>query len=255
MSNFVIALLLSTWIGIDSIAGLIYPGNYSGLTTGIITGLILGNADLGMQIGAYWLFFDLSWAYFETRYYPNSKLLSLFSVFYAIKLGDVELGILTGTCIAVDIEIVMVAFDHLWRLINVAFQQYAAAALAKNRLKCFEFWATAGVFPRFFFRAIPVFCFIMLYYAYRYPDFGRWIQPGLTKWFWQNDDFITGLRMVGRALPAVGFAQLLTRLHLKKYWHYLLLGFVCFAYFKATTLLLFLLGSAFACLHIKFAKK
>jgi mannose/fructose/N-acetylgalactosamine-specific phosphotransferase system component IIC len=42
--------------------------------------------------------------------------------------------------------------------------------------------------------------------------------------------FFNGMTAVGHVLPALGFALLLTMLPLRRYWPYLLIGFVAFAY-------------------------
>jgi mannose/fructose/N-acetylgalactosamine-specific phosphotransferase system component IIC len=44
--------------------------------------------------------------------------------------------------------------------------------------------------------------------------------------------FSHGMSVVGHVLPALGFALLLTMLPLRRFWPFLLIGFVLFAYLK-----------------------
>ena len=56
--------------------------------------------------------------------------------------------------------------------------------------------------------------------------------------------FTDGLAVVGRALPAVGFALLLSYMDIKKYWPFMIVGYVLFAYMSVPTIGLALVGAA-----------
>ena len=56
--------------------------------------------------------------------------------------------------------------------------------------------------------------------------------------------FTDGLAIVGKALPAVGFALLLSFMDVKKYWPFMIIGYVLFAYMKVPTVGLALIGAA-----------
>ena len=60
-----------------------------------------------------------------------------------------------------------------------------------------------------------------------------------------------GLAVVGKALPAVGFALLLSYMDIKKYWPFMIVGYVLFAYMGVGTIGLALVGAAAGALYIK----
>jgi PTS system mannose-specific IIC component len=61
--------------------------------------------------------------------------------------------------------------------------------------------------------------------------------------------------VVGSALPAVGFALLLSYMEIKVYWPYMLVGFVLFAYLGIPTVGLAIIGIAAAGLYMKRKKE
>jgi PTS system mannose-specific IIC component len=64
------------------------------------------------------------------------------------------------------------------------------------------------------------------------------ISDFVAKYAW----FQNGITVVGAILPAVGFALLLSYMDIKKYWPFLILGYVLFAYLSLPTLGLAFMG-------------
>ena len=64
-----------------------------------------------------------------------------------------------------------------------------------------------------------------------------------------------GLAVIGKALPAVGFALLLSYMDIKGYWPFLLLGYALFAFMGVPTLGLALIGIAAGALFTGKARK
>ena len=60
-----------------------------------------------------------------------------------------------------------------------------------------------------------------------------------------------GMSVVGKILPAVGFALLLSYMDLKKYWAFFVIGFVLYAYAGMGTIALALVGLAAASFFVQ----
>jgi PTS system mannose-specific IIC component len=60
---------------------------------------------------------------------------------------------------------------------------------------------------------------------------------------------------VGTALPAVGFALLLSYMEIGTYWPYMLVGYALFAFMKVPTVGLAIIGIAAAGLYMKGKKE
>jgi PTS system mannose-specific IIC component len=99
----------------------------------------------------------------------------------------------------------------------------------------------AGTIPWFLGRFIPV--FIGMIFIDRYQV----VADAVERFVWLKN----GLGVVGSALPAVGFALLLSYMDLKSYWPYMLVGYVLFAYMGVPTVGLAIIGVAAAGLYMK----
>ncbi len=247
MNTYLIAVVLSVWLGLTRVlklSGLNFRGI---LTTSLVSGLVVGDINLGFRVATYWIFFELSdWSYFDIDWQPDMALVAMFSVFFSERLGYFGLGISVGPIVAINIDILTKIFDQVCRMTNTIFQQKADRALARNSLKSFEKWTLMGVTSWFISQAIPVFLFLILYYDTK--NSGR--PTFFTDWLWEYYSIVRGLEVVGSALPAVGFAMLLSRMDLKRFWPYLVIGFFFYAFFKVNTTFLFLIGLSFAFLHV-----
>ena len=95
-------------------------------------------------------------------------------------------------------------------------------------------WPLAGTLPWFLSRFLPVFIGLL------FVDQLTVIADAAAKLEW----FSNGLAVVGKALPAVGFALLLSYMDLKKFWPFMVVGYVMFAYMGVGTLGLALVGAA-----------
>ena len=67
--------------------------------------------------------------------------------------------------------------------------------------------------------------------------------------------FSNGLQIVGGALPAIGFALLLSYMDLKKYWPFMVIGYALFSFANVPVLGLAILGAAFGYMYITLGKK
>jgi PTS system mannose-specific IIC component len=193
--------------------------------------------QLGLQVGATCALMSLGFYTYGGATIPDYNVGALFGVFVAKQSGDINQGIFIGSIIA----LLMSWFDILGRASTTVFQHGGDHALAKRNLKSFERWHMAGTIPWFLGRFIPVFIGMMFLNQYEV------IQRFVENYAW----FQRGLRVIGSSLPAVGFALLLSYMDIKKYWPYMLAGYVLFAYMKVPTIGLAIVGVAAAGLYMK----
>jgi PTS system mannose-specific IIC component len=199
------------------------------LICGVVAGIVVGNPGLGFQVGATCTLMSIGFYTYGGATIPDFVTGAMLGTVMAK-----ETTLEAGLTIAVTMSLIMTQLDILGRASTTVFQHLADGALAKNSIKKFEMWTLAGTLPWFFSRAIPVFVAILL------KDQVADLVAQAEKLTW----FSNGLRIVGRALPAVGFALLLSYMDLKKYWPFLVVGYVLFAFVGIGTIGLALLGAA-----------
>ena len=207
------------------------------LFLGFLSGIIVGDVTLGLQIGAVCALMALGFYTYGGATTPDYNIGAIFGVFVASQTGDQSQGIVIGSIIA----LLMSVFDILGRMTTTIFQHGGDRALARRKLKSFERWTMAGTIPWFLGRFIPV--FVGMLFIDRYSA----IQDFVASYAW----FQSGLGVIGSALPAVGFALLLSYMDLKSYWPYMLVGYALFAYMGVPTVGLAIIGAAAAGLYIK----
>jgi PTS system mannose-specific IIC component len=135
----------------------------------------------------------------------------------------------------------MSEMDILGRASTTVFQHLAEGALAENNIKKFEMYTLMGTLPWALSRMIPVLLgMVLIDNVVALTNFATSIQ-----WVAQ------GLSVVGKILPAVGFALLLSYMDLKKYWPFFVIGFVLYAYAGMGTVALALVGLAAASFFVQ----
>ncbi len=241
MSVLVQALVLGTLTGVMVlICNLSITGFYTPLVFGVLTGLIVGNPSMGLQVGATCTLMALGFYTYGGATTPDYNVGSMFGVVVAVQTGDVTQGIVIGSIIA----LLMSWFDILGRATTTVFQHLGDKALANRKLHSFERWHMMGVIPWFLGRFIPVFVGMLFIDKYMY------ISNFIERYSWIKG----GMSVVGASLPAVGFALLLSYMDIKHYWPFMLIGYVLFAYMGVPTLGLAIFGVALAALFTTFLK-
>lgn len=236
MNTFVLALAMGIFAGVGVIF-LTLSTNVAGpLVFAFIGGIIVGDVRIGLEVGAVCSLMALGFHTYGGATIPNYQIGALFGVFIAKQSGDVQQGIVIGSIVA----LLMTWFDILGRATTTVFQHGGDRALARKSLDSFEKWHIAGVIPWFLGRFIPVFIGFLLIDKYVV------IQNFIETYAW----FQQGLSVVGAALPAVGFALLLSYMDIKKYWPYMLAGYVLYAFLRVPTIGLAIVGFAAAGLYI-----
>lgn len=232
MNNTLLAIILGLWSGVSMVLDLSGIGIRTTLITGVLAGALTGDVNMGFQVGATCLLMSIGFYTYGGATIPDYITGTLFGTVVGAKTGSYEDGILVSSSLA----LLMTQMDILGRASTTLFQHLGEAALAKNNIKKFERVTLAGVLPWALSRMIPtVIGLIIVDHIVDLVNFANsvvWIQKGLA--------------VVGGLLPAVGFALLLSYMDLTKYWPFLLVGFVLYAYAGMGTIALALIGLAAA---------
>ena len=236
MSNVMVAIILGLWSGVAMVLDLSGLGVRTTVMTGLIAGIVCGNVSMGMQLGATMLIMSLGFYTFGGATIPDYITGTLFGTVVGAKTGSADAGI----TIASGIALLMTEMDILGRASTTVFQHLAEGALAKNNIKLFEAYILCGVLPWCLSRMIPTVVGLLLI------DNVVVVTNFALSFQWVSN----GLSVVGKTLPAVGFALLLSYMDLKKMWPFFIIGFVLYAYCGMGTLALALVGLAAASFYI-----
>ncbi|MBO4218257.1 MAG: PTS sugar transporter subunit IIC [Erysipelotrichaceae bacterium] len=236
MSNVLLGIILGLWSGVSMVLALSGIGVRTTLITGVLAGLCVGNVPMGFQIGATCLLMSIGFYTYGGATIPDWITGAMFGTVIAAKTGDYNTGLTTAVALAA----LMSQMDILGRATTTVFQHLGEKALAENNIPKFERVTLMGVLPWALSRMLPVLLgMIMIDNVVALADFANSIQ-------WVAN----GLAVVGKVLPAVGFALLLSYMDLTKFWPFLILGFVLYAYAGMGTLALALVGLAAAGLFL-----
>lgn len=236
MNTFMVALLLGLWSGVAMVLNLSGLGVRTALLSGVIAGLCVGDVSLGFQIGAQCLLLSVGYYTYGGATVPDYVTGSMFGVVVAKATGSFDVGL----TVAIALSLLMTQMDILGRASTTVFQHLADSALAKNDIKMMEFWTVAGTLPWILSRLVPTFIGCLL------VDQVAAITAFATSVEWVSN----GLSIVGKGLPAVGFALLLSYMDIKKYWPFMIIGYVMYAYMGVGTLGLALVGAAAGMLYV-----
>ena len=232
MSNLLLGIILGAWSGISMVLNLSGVGVRTTLITGVIAGLCVGDVNMGFQIGSICMLMSIGFYTYGGATIPDYITGTMFGTVIAVKTGSYDAGLVTAEALAV----LMSEMDILGRATTTVFQHLAEGALAENSISKFETFTILGTLPWILSRLIPVLLgMIMIDHIADLVNFANTV-------LWVKN----GMAVVGGILPAVGFALLLSYMDLKKYWPYLIIGFVLFAYAGMGTIALALVGAALA---------
>ncbi|MEG0832463.1 MAG: PTS sugar transporter subunit IIC [Oscillospiraceae bacterium] len=242
MNTVLLAFVLATFTGLMILVGsLAMGGLYTPIVFAFVTGIIVGDINLGLQVGASCALMALGFYTYGGATIPDYNVGAMFGVLVASQSGDVTQGIVIGSIIA----LLMSWFDILGRAATTVFQHGGDRALAKRNIKSFERWHLMGTLGWFFSRFIPVFIGVM--FIDQYEVIAKFIED----YAWIKN----GLGVIGKCLPAVGFALLLSYMDIKRYWPFLILGYALFAFMGVPTLGLAIIGVAAGALFTGYSKK
>jgi PTS system mannose-specific IIC component len=242
MSTFLLALFLAIFTGLMIIfTALSMGGIYNPLLFGVFTGLLVGDVKLGLEVGATAALLDIGFYTYGGATTPDYNIGAMFGTVVYKQSGSLEQGLLVATVVGLLIS----WFDIFGRGVTTVFQHGGDRALANKDIKSFERWHLLGTQGWFWSRFIPV--FIGMLFIDRYQVIADFI----ANYAWIKN----GLVVIGKALPAVGFALLLSYMDIKNFWPFMLIGYALYAFMGVPTLGLAIIGIALGYLFTLFMKK
>jgi mannose PTS system EIIC component len=212
-------LLLTVYAGLEILDELqIYSSLNTPVGAGLIAGIIMGDLQTGLIIGASMQLMVLGVGTFGGA----SKIDATTGTVLATAFSTSVKGMSPQTAIssiAVPVAAIMVELDVLARFANTYFAHRVDHLIDQDKINysAVERNVLYGAIPWALSRAVPVFIALA---------FGRGLVQTIAEAL--NGDLMwlgTGLTVAGATLPAVGFAILLRYLPVKKHIAYLILGF------------------------------
>ncbi|BAD40927.1 PTS mannose/fructose/sorbose/N-acetylgalactosamine transporter subunit IIC [Symbiobacterium thermophilum] len=191
---------------------------HEALIVGAVTGLIVGDVQMGLTIGATLTLMSLGMWTYGGATIPDFMTGAILGTAFGALPG---VGVEGGLAIAVPAALLMTQLDVLGRATTTLFIHGADKAVAEGNVRAVTWWHLLGQLPWGLTRFFPVFLAVWL-----------GAEPVQNFINWMPDHVMNAMRVTGAVLPALGFALLLTMMPLKKYWPFALLGYVLFAYLK-----------------------
>lgn len=217
-------------------------GIYDGLNTkfelnkpmmaGAFAGLVMGDLGTGLIIGATLQLMILGVSNFGGATIPDYTSAALIATPLAIVAGkDVDFAIGLG----VPIGLLLTQLDIIARTVNIFWNKKAQAAIEKEQYHLLDRYNFCGMIGWGASRGLPV--FLALTFGSSFVQAILDVSP---------DWLLSGLKFAGVVLPAVGISMLLKFMPVKKYFPYLILGFVLFSYVNMPMLGVALIGIVIA---------
>lgn len=238
--SILIIIVLTLYVGIGVIDQIsLQSGFYSPLFAAAFTGFVMGDLNTGLIVGATMQLLTLGVATYGGASIPDYLSGAVMGTAYAILSG---LGAEYGIGLAVPIGLLLTQLDVFGRMSNIVFQKMAERAAEKGDYRGVERANILGSLSWMLSRMLPV-CIGLL--------FGETVVNGINAFI--PVYIMNGLKAAGQLLPAVGMAILLRYLPIKKYYPYMIMGFVLIAYGAQmfTLLAVALIGFACAALYMK----
>lgn len=227
----ILVILLAAYMAWDNGTGNQVTGNWP-VIIGMLVGLIMGDVSVGLVIGGTLQLMSLGVAAIGGSSIPEYGVATIVGVFLAIRTGAS-----TGTAIAVGLPVGMLTlqFDVIMKIINNFFAHWSQRLLHEKKFEKMDMVFYLTVFCWMLKYVIPITLVVL---------FGTPIVKAvlhiIPTWF------TNGLTIAGGMLPVVGIGMLLRYMPVKKYFTYLILGFVAAAYVKIPVLGIALIGGAAA---------
>lgn len=238
-------MILEVWqiIILVLFAGLSYVDAMSFMTgayhnvvlTGIITGLVVGDFELGLVVGGTFQLLALGMAAIGGSSIPEYRSAAILVIALASMNGGIDVAQEYIVTFGIPVAAFTIQMDVMAKMCNSFFQGRIDQAVANRDLKKIRMFNVCGAIPLFLGRAIPV-------------ALGLIIGPSLVTLL--NDYtpiwLINGFKIAGGVLPIVGFVVLLKYLPTKQNFHFVVLGFALSALFGLTTLGVAIVGAVVA---------
>lgn len=226
MMQNILIILLAMWMTLD-VQGFAILTGFPAII-GIFAGFIMGDMHTALVIAGTFQLMNLGVAGLGGSSVPDYGLATIVSTFIAVRTG---VGFGTAMAVGLPVGMLAINFDVLVKILN-NFIAHKSQAYAKAG----EFGKMKGIMwlgPLMFAikQLIPM--SIIVFFG---PQAVKLVLNVIPTWV------TNGLNIAGGMLPVVGIALLLRYMPAKKYFTYLIAGFVLAAYLKAPVLGIALLG-------------
>lgn len=209
------------------------------LIAGTVAGLIIGDLNLGMAVGATLELAALGIYTYGGATIPDYTTGAIVGTALAHSAGgDFGHQLAFGIALGIPAALLLTALDPVGRFLPTFWIHRADSAAIAARPREITMLHWTAFIPWAAVRAVPT--FLAVYYS---SAVGRF-EHNIPLWFTH------GMTLVGALLPAVGFAMLLKLLPVARYWYMLLLGYVLYAYLKVPLLGIALFGLAVAVMFV-----
>ncbi|PNV63563.1 PTS N-acetylgalactosamine transporter subunit IIA [Clostridium sp. chh4-2] len=234
--QILLIVLVCTLLNWDSMhIQIFYKGIGEMVLLGFIVGLIMGDYQMGLLVGGTMQLMNLGLAGYGGASIPNYRIGTAVGTAFAVATGG---GLDTALVIGIPAATLGVQIDVFSKMIGSYVLHAAQKAAEEQKFKKMNriiFWGNLFLGRITFTSTYPVLIMLVLGSACINSILGF-----IPAWL------IDGLKTVGNILPAVGMAILLKYLPAKKYFVYLILGFVLVVYFGLSILPVAIVGGIIA---------
>jgi len=203
-------ICITDWLSVKIIQGM------RPLMAGAIAGIILGNFQAGLIIGAFLELMAMgvyTYGGATTPDYIGGAIIGT-----ALAVTNPSMPLEAVAAIALGIASLFIPFDIIGRTINTLFMHLGDRYAESLNFRNLEFANWLGVIPWGLSRAIPTFVGVLF------------VEEASTILGVIPQSVITGFAVVGALLPALGIGMLLKVMPSRSYFAYGILGFVIAAY-------------------------
>jgi len=237
------AILLTIWaiVCIFDILGPTVIMGFRPLIAGTGAGIIVGDVNLGMAIGATLELAALGVYTYGGATIPDYQTGAIIgTALAAAGTGDLAAKAAVGLTIGLPAAILLASLDPIGRFLPTFWIHRADGYAAEGNSGGLTLMHWTAFIPWAAVRAVPTFLAALAGTTAGVQS----LQNDIPKWF------VDGMTLTGAILPAVGFAMLLKIMPVGRYWYMLLIGFVLFSYLKVPLLGIALFGVAIAFMFV-----
>jgi len=187
------------------------------IITGLVTGIILGDVQTGLVVGALVELMFLATVFVGTAVPPDTTMAASIATSFAVFAGgNTDVAIAAALPVAV-LGGLVTTFQY--SLINVGFLHLGERYAAKGDVQGVCRANKLALLVNFVLYGLPT--FLAVYFGAEY------VLPIIDA---IPQSIISGLGVGGGLIGAVGFAMLLQSISNKKLWPYFIVGYVCSAF-------------------------
>lgn len=206
------------------------------IITGPVVGLICGDLQTGLIVGAMVELMFLATVFVGTAVPPDPTLAAAIATAFACAAGgNTDLAVATALPIALIGQIITTL---QYTVVNIALLHIADRFVSKGDVRAIAKVNKLALLFNFIFYGVPT--FLAVYFGAGYVQAIIDAMPG-----WLTTGLATGGGMIG----AVGFALLLTTITNKRLWPYFVIGYVCASYLGINMLGIGIVAVAAVFLH------